>query len=299
MKKYEFDKELKKYAHMYIPIYRPILPFLQSLMSILYKMEKTDDTVEVSKGKMKNLEYLMYIPKKLKSDACILFYHGGGFVFNAAPHHFSLARRLAKEINCKVFFLNYRLAPKHSFPSAAKDCVDFYEFILRNAKELGISTDKIILTGDSAGGNLCAVTTYHAKKNGLQMPKAQMLLYPFLDRRMQSESMKYTDTPMCNSKDMKKYLDLYVGNQSVEDVCYLSPIEANDFSNYPPTYVEVAEFDCLRDEGKKYAQNLKEVGCIVKLHEVKKAMHGYDIAENSNLIKNLMKQRIQFLKENV
>ena len=183
---------------------------------------------------------------------CLFFLHGGGFVFNAAPHHFALARRFTKELQVKTLFVDYRLAPKYKFPTAQNDCLSAYRWVISNAEKLGDDAEKMLVCGDSAGGNLATVLCLMAKDAGLTLPKAQMLLYPFVDRRMNTESyLRYTDTPMCNSKDMEKYLKMYVKNLEATQIPNLSPIEGS-LVGMPPAYIEVAQYDCLRDEGIKY-----------------------------------------------
>lgn len=120
------------------------------------------------------------------------------------------------------------------------------------------------------------------------MPRAQMLLYPVTDRRMKTESMrKYTDTPMCKRGDMEKYFRMYLPTDDLtpDMIPYVSPIEAKSMKGIPDTYIEVAEFDCLYDEGVE-----------VELHETSGTMHGYDIAGNCSLMREYMASRLRFLK---
>lgn len=132
------------------------------------------------------------------------------------------------------------------------------------------------------------------------MPKAQMLLYPVLDCRMQTQSYRlYTDTPMCNTQDMEKYFEMYVGDLekiSTSLVPYISPLEAPSLEERPPTYIETAQYDCLHDEGVQYAQALESNGVPIELHEIKDAMHGYDIARNSLFMDSIMAMRTAYLK---
>lgn len=302
--KYEFHEELKSYANMNVPIIPAIIPVIQKLMRVLYKMEKSDKDVKVSARMIpaadgNKLRLLTYEPvNRQKNMPCMLVIHGGGFAFQAAPHHFGLARKFAKELGCKVFFVDYRLAPKHKFPTAPEDCFCAYKWLLAHAEELEINGEKIAVCGDSAGGNLATVICLMAREQGIQQPKAQMLLYPVTDRRMITNSTKvYTDTPMCNSEDVKKYLQMYVGELEASKIMYLSPIEAENLKGLSEAYIEVAQYDCLHDEGAEYANALQKDGVTVELYEVSGAMHGYDIAEESNLVKECMEKRIWFLKK--
>ena len=304
MSNYEFDEELKAYKNFKTPIIPAMIPVLQVLMSVLYRMEKTDETVEVQRKKVAvedgtKRQMLIYASKDCKENGpAVFFMHGGGFAFQTAPHHFVLARRLAAELKCKVFLVDYRLAPQYRFPYAPKDCFAMYRWVLKNAGKLDIDSKRITVCGDSAGGNLATVVCMMARDCEVQMPCAQVLLYPATDVRMVTESVqKYTDTPMCNSKDMKKYLDMYQNHATTEKYAYFSPMEADDLSGMPPAYVEVAEYDCLHDEGVNYANRLAEAGVEVEVHEVKKAMHGYDIAADSRLVQKCMEMRVAFIRK--
>ena len=164
-KKYSYNKDLRIYSLLNPPVILPLLPVMQFFMKSFYltdlpdkKLTKEKLTVPLSDGK--SINALVYSPSdsKRKNMPCIIFYHGGGFVYNAAPHHFTRAKNLARLTGAKVIFPDYRLAPKHPFPAAVTDAFDAYLFIRKNAFALGIDERKIVLCGDSAGGNLCAVT---------------------------------------------------------------------------------------------------------------------------------------------
>lgn len=301
--KYTFHPDLKPYEKQKAIIDPIVDRALQALMGVQYRMEKDDDNVCVTQYRVPTedgaaVRTLIYTPKDCtQRTPCLLFIHGGGFAFNAAPHHFALARRFTKELQVKTVFVDYRLAPKYKFPAAPNDCLNVYRWILSNADEIGIDTENILVCGDSAGGNLATVLCLMARDFGLPVPKAQMLLYPFVDRRMNTDSCRrYTDTPMCNSKDMRKYIKMYVKDLNTEQIPYLSPLEAPSLSDMPPAYVEVAQYDCLHDEGVNYANALKESGVPVELHEIEAAMHGYDIAQDSGLMNEIMEMRLRFLR---
>ena len=297
MAHYSFEKDLQPYAHFHAPINSFMLALSQKPMGLFYKLEHTDKFVKVSVIKIDNVKVLNYEPvEDVRSGACLLFFHGGGFVFNAAPHHFSLARSFVRELGVKCIFVDYRLAPKYKFPCAVDDCFEVYKWVLSNASELGVDSKQIIVCGDSAGGNLAAVTCLKARDNGLKMPLAQMLLYPVLDHKMQTQSYKlYQNTPMCNSKDMAKYYKFYLKEKVSSPTPYLSPVEADDLTGLPQTYLEVAQYDCLHDEGVSYARALERSGVKVELHEIAGAMHGYDIAKNTNFMQKIMAQRKNYL----
>ena len=304
--KYEFDPELKMFDNMKPPIVPILAPVWQKLMGYLYHMEKSNPNMAVTKLLIpaedgSSIQAMEYAPWNVPEHApCLLFLHGGGWVYRGSPHHFVLAHRFAMHLNCKVIFVDYRLAPIYKFPIAVEDCFTVYQWVLEHAESLNIDPARIAVCGDSAGGNLSAVLCLMARDKGIQMPRAQMLLYPVTDYRMETESYRtYTDTPMCNSRDMEKYYKMYVNKKKLEHMplAYLSPMEADTLEGLPAAYVEVAQYDCLRDEGIAYGQALRKAGVQAEIHETKNAMHGYDIAVNSKLTKEHMKRRIHFLRE--
>ena len=131
----------------------------------------------------------------------------------------------------------------------------------------------------------------------LLKPLNSKLLYPVLDRRMKTESYRqFTDTPMCNSRDMEKYFAMYAPGALSAPREYLSPAESASLRGLPPAYIETAEFDCLRDEGEAYALRLESEGVPCERHEIKSAMHGYDIAVDSDLLRTVMALRLRFLR---
>lgn len=304
-KNYDFHPDLRTFEKMKPPVIPAIIPGLQKLMRVLYHLEKSDEKVSVSKFHVPakddaKMRVLIYEPKaSVQNPPCLLFFHGGGFVYNASPHQFRLARSFAEMAGCTTILVDYRLAPDYKFPTAAEDCFAVYRWVLGNSDELGIDPNRITVCGDSAGGNLSFSVCLMARGHRIPMPRAQMLLYPVTDRRMKTESMrKYTDTPMCKRGDMEKYFRMYLPTDDLtpDMIPYVSPIEAESLKGIPDTYIEVAEFDCLHDEGVELAHRLKDEGVAVELHETSGTMHGYDIAGNCSLMREYMASRLRFLK---
>lgn len=301
--KYIYHDDLKKYSKFYVPISKFSLPFLQLVMKSLYAFEKSNKKFTVKKEKIKsfdnkNIKVLVYTPKDIQlNDSCLYYIHGGGYVFNSAPHHFKLAKQMALKLKCKLVFVDYRLAPKYKFPTALKDCYEVYKWIINN-KELNINPSKIIIAGDSAGGNLSLTTTFMAHDNNLVLPKCLVLLYPVTTHGYKTESyLKYNDTPMCNSKDGEKYDKLYYPRPLEELKEYANLVDLEIFDDFPPTYIEVAQYDCLHDDGVLFYNKLVNKNMICKFYEVKDAMHGYDIAIGSKLIDELIEKRIEFINK--
>jgi acetyl esterase/lipase len=227
-----------------------------------------------------------------KTDACLLYCHGGGYAFPAAPYQYKLARIYAQQVGCRVLFPDYRLAPEYPFPAAVDDCFAAYRWLLEMAEGSGIA-----VCGDSAGGTLSMAVCLRALDEGLPAPCAQLLTYPAVGNAGETESLRrYTDTPMCNSRDMDIYGAWYVQDEAAGKLAYRSPIEAESFAGIPMTYIETAEFDALRDGAILYAEKLRSAGIEVELHNTKGTVHGYDMMLKSGIVKELIEKRTGFLK---
>ena len=246
------------------------------------------------------IELFILTPKGLTEPApCLLHIHGGGFVFEGSSGHFRLAMAYAKEARCKVVFVRYRLAPKHPFPVPQEDCYAALCWVVDHADELAIDRERIGITGDSAGGTLTVTTCMMARDRGAAVqPLFQLLVFPWLDGRNNSESYRrYTDTPMWNSTLSKKVGPIMNPDPTSTPLAYHSPVEADNFSHLPPAYIEVAEFDCLHDDGVLYAELLKEAGIEVVFHEAKGTMHGFDTVWKAPTTQRMVAKRIAYIKQ--
>lgn len=300
---YPIHPDFKRWTKMNPPLNKVMVPIIQKLMGPLFALEKSTDTLTVEKVNIPvdendSIRAILYSPKDVEDNApCLVYYHGGGFVLPAAPYHYSLAREYAERVKCKVLFVDYRLAPKYQFPVAPEDSYAAYMWVLENAKKLGIDPNRIAVAGDSAGGQLATVVSLMARDRNQPIPRGQMLIYPAAGN-VETESVKeFVDTPMCNSRDMVKYANFYRPDPTVGENTYASPIEADTLENLPETYVETAEFDCLRDGGILYADRLKESGVSTELYNTKGTMHGYDIVLDSPIVRESVDHRVAFLKK--
>lgn len=228
---------------------------------------------------------------------CLLYFHGGGFGYRAAPYHKKLAMRYAKELGCKVLFPDYHLLPDFPYPAAKEDALNCYRFLCQNAAQLGIHPHRIAVGGDSAGAVLA---TYVAEQDWgfLPSPCGQMLVYPVLDAGQTTDSVRrYSDTPMWNSKNNAKMWNWYLAGASKEQRLAASPMTAPLVKAIPPTYLETAQFDCLHDEGLLYARRLKQQGASVTIYETQGTIHGYDFCLHSNITQQSIRHRLNFLKK--
>ena len=264
---------------------------------------KSNDKVTVEKRQIKSYDgydLTVYVisPRGIKEPCpCLVNFHGGGFVFEGAPHHYRLAMLYAQKAECKAIYVKYRLAPKYKYPVAFEDCFAALKWTYENADELGIAPDNIGVGGDSAGGTLAAAVCHMNKDRQTNIPiRFQLLAYPFLDIRNSSESAKkYKDTPMWNSRLSDKVKPLILSGYTDKPV-YLSPVEIENLSGLPEAYIETCEFDCLHDDGISYNKLLMENGIKTELFETSGTMHGYDIVLKAPVTLKAINKRTEYMK---
>jgi acetyl esterase len=219
----------------------------------------------------------VYTPKKLRQKdglaPCLVFLHGGGFVIGNLDSHDVVCRKLAHEGEMIVISVDYRLAPEHRFPAAPEDAVTATKWVAANAKQLGIDASRIIVGGDSAGGNLAAVTALALRDSGVKLA-GQLLIYPCTDFRMNHPSHSEPETSILLTHSVIKwFIDHYMGDADRND-WRASPARAK-LEGLPPAYVLVAGADPLRDEGNEYAEKLKAAGVPVTYRYFPGQFHGF------------------------
>ena len=197
----------------------------------------------------------------------IMFFHGGGFTIGRVEDYQQFCCWLSDHLDMPVFSVDYRLAPEHQFPAWVEDVTGAWRWLTTNAPELGIDVARLGVMGDSAGGNLSAVTALQARDMALRLPAAQCLIYPSTDQRRQSPSHTELGEGFgLDNATMDFFCEHYLKPiRDIEDP-RISPLLAKDLSGLPPAVV-VTCTDPLRDEGKAYADRLEDAGVsVARLH---------------------------------
>lgn len=240
------------------------------------------------------IEVGIYRPKGISGALpCIFLIHGGGFALAAGDYHREILCDYVRSAACVGIDIDYHLLPAYPWPAAFDDCKAVWRWIGENALSLGIDPSRIALCGDSAGGALVAGLTQYLRDSGATRPVFQALICPVLDSRMETESMRlYDDTPLWNAKSTRAMWDMYLEyDDPGPEAVYASPGTHPDVKELPPAYIEVSEFDCLRDEGIAYARRLEEAGVPVTLVETKGTIHAFELAKQSEYRNKLLDER--------
>jgi len=199
----------------------------------------------------------IYTPEGTGPFPVVVYFHGGGWTIGSIETHDPVTRRLAHEAGAIVVSVEYRLAPEHPFPAAADDALAAFDWVAANAASIGGDPSKLVVAGDSAGGNLAAVAAIHARDQGTPVA-LQVLIYPSVDQRQEWPSYEENaEGPFLTHETMVWFKEQY----AAEPLDWrASPIAADDLSNLAPALVVTGQYDPLRDEGKAYAEKLEDAG---------------------------------------
>lgn len=208
-----------------------------------------------------------YVPPGIATPSpAIVFFHGGGHVVGDLDSYDRTVRYIAAQLRARVVSVDYRCAPEHRFPVAALDCIAAYRWVLEHATKIGIDPSRIGVMGDSAGGNLSAVVAMAARDEGFAAPKVQCLVYPVVDLRLVSPSIRDLGEGFGLTETLIRWFENhYVGNDPARTNALGSPLLAESHASLAPAIITVAGFDPLHDEGVDYAGKLAAAGVPVTL----------------------------------
>jgi acetyl esterase len=204
----------------------------------------------------------------------LLWLHGGGWCVGDLDGFDRVCRSLCNSSGAVVVSVDYRLAPEHPYPAAVEDADAAVTWAgSHGAAQLGFDPARVAIGGDSAGGNLAAVTARHAP----DALRAQLLVYPVLDAAMDTASYaEFGDLDLLSADSVAFCWTTYLGDlerRGAEPDA--SPLRAVELAGLPAAYVAVAGHDVLRDEGIAYARALEAVGVPVTLEEYEDMPHGF------------------------
>lgn len=204
----------------------------------------------------------------------LLFIHGGGWKNGSVDSHDGSVRMFANLSRINIVSINYRKAPEHPYPAGLNDCEAGLRWVIDEGAQHGLDTKHIMVSGESAGGNLAAALAHRAARDGIELA-GQVLIYPATDALMESESYKQFATGyMLEAAGMDDNYSAYSPDAAMRAHPEISPLYADDFTAQPPGFVATCGCDVLRDEGRAYATRLISSGVDVEFVEYEGALHG-------------------------
>ncbi len=188
-----------------------------------------------------------------------------------------LHRPLCRGAGCIVISVGYRLAPEHRFPAAPDDCLAATRWAAGHAAELGADPARLVVAGDSAGGNLAAVTALRIRDEGGPLLCGQLLIYPVAGYHTPPTPsyLANADGYLLTRAMMIWFWGHYLNHPDEAGDPYAAPLAAPDLAGLPPALVITAEFDPLRDEGERYAERLHAAGVPAVFSRYDGMIHGF------------------------
>ncbi|QSZ66343.1 alpha/beta hydrolase [Methanofollis aquaemaris] len=241
-------EEVQKARAMSAEAKKPVLDALRSHM-------ESAETEEIA-----GVPVLVITPTNATSaDPIAIYIHGGDWIFNSAEY--PIAYLFAEDLGLTVYSVDYRLAPDHPYPAPLDDCYTVYESLIKEHDPA-----KIVVMGDSAGGNLALATMVRAHENDLPMPAALALLSPAVDLTGGSDSLYTNDglDPVLSQETLLTGFAIYAAGHDRTDPL-LSPLYANYSADYPPTLVVTGTRDLLLSECSRIHRKMTHDGVDAEL----------------------------------
>lgn len=206
----------------------------------------------------------------------IVYIHGGGWVLCSLDTHDNTCRNLCAGVGAVVVSIDYRMAPEYRFPVATDDCLAAARWVADHAGQLGIDANRLMVGGDSAGGNLSAVTALRIRDEGGPNLAGQMLIYPVTDDIAAGfpSYSEFAEGFGLTADDMAWFWEHYVPDPALRSHPHASPLRADSLAGLPPAIVLTAGCDVLRDEGEAYAGRLAAAGVTLDFRRYEGLHHG-------------------------
>jgi acetyl esterase/lipase len=240
----------------------------------------TFDSCYLTRSDGSRMRVCIYEPKHKQDNLPgILWLHGGGYAIGAPEYSSPLVTRLMKTRPCVVIAPDYRLSPQAPYPAALEDAYEVLLWMKKEAKNLSINPQQIIVGGESAGGGLCAALCLYARDKKEVNIAFQMPVYPMLDDRMITPSSQHNVAPGWNSKSNYNAWKMYLGDLFETDQvpAYAAPARETNYQGLPPTITYVGDLETFKDETIQFVENLKKANVPVLFRLYPGAFHAFDI----------------------
>jgi acetyl esterase/lipase len=209
-----------------------------------------------------------------------LFIHGGGWVLGDYPTHRRMVRDLVLESGAAAVFVNYTPTPDAVFPQQINEIYAALKWVAENGDEINVDGKNLAVVGNSVGGNMTSVMGLMAKEKGGPEIKFQIMMWPIVDADFETESYKeFGEKRFLSSSLMKWMYDMYIPEPEKRKDIHASPLQATteQLKGLPPTLMQVAESDILRDEGEAYGRKLDEAGVPVTVTRYDGMIHDFGL----------------------
>lgn len=242
--------------------------------SALEPVAKVEDCVV--EGTNGPITVRLFSPKAEGPLPIIVFLHRGGWVYGSLDESEGICRKLANKTGAIVAAVEYSLSPESKYPVPLQDCYDATKWLSENAASLSGDSSKVILCGESAGGNLAAAVALMANDKKEFSVAGQLLIYPVLTSKLNKKH--YDDSPdkaLLSYENMQFFWDMYLNPTADKTDPYISPLDSQNFNDLPQCMMVTAEHDALKHEGKSYQEALQASGVPVEAKCYRGVIHGF------------------------
>lgn len=209
-----------------------------------------------------------------------MFFHGGGWVLGDYPTHARLIRDLVVNSGAVAVYVGYTPSPEAKYPTAIDQAYAATQWVGEHGKEINVDSSRLAVAGNSVGGNMAAVVALKAKEAGTPRLSFQLLLWPVTDASFETASYKqFAQGHFLTKPMMQWFWDSYTTDPKQRAERFASPLQATteQLKGLPPTLIQTAEFDVLRDEGEAYARKLDAAGVTVTAVRYNGMIHDYGL----------------------
>jgi acetyl esterase/lipase len=209
-----------------------------------------------------------------------MYFHGGGWVIGDFPTHERLIRDLVVRSGAAAIYVDYTRSPEAKYPTAVNQAYAATKWVAENGKKIGVDGSRLAVAGNSAGGNIATVVSLKAKAAGTPKLKFQLLFWPVTDASFNNSSyQEFAQGHFLTKNMMTWFWDNYTTDQNQRNEIYASPLRATleQLKGLPPTLIQTAEKDVLRDEGEAYGRKLNQAGVEVTTTRYNGMVHDYGL----------------------
>jgi len=209
-----------------------------------------------------------------------MFFHGGGWVLGDFPTHERLVRDLVNESGAAAVFVNYTPSPEAHYPVAITQAYEATKWVAEHGAEIGVDGKRLALVGNSVGGNMVAAVALQAKQNKTPAIRYDVMLWPVTDANFDDASYKQFANGYFLTRNMMKWFwDNYTTSEKDRNSILASPLRATkeELAGLPPTLIQTAELDVLRDEGEAFGRKLDAAGVPVTVTRYNGMIHDFGL----------------------
>ena len=232
-----------------------------------------------------------------------MFFHGGGWVLGDYPTHERLVRDLVAGSGAVAVFVNYTPSPEAGYGVAINEAYAATRWVAEHGAQIGVDGKRLAVAGNSVGGNMAAVISLMAKQKGAPALRSQVLLWPVTDANFDTPSyQQFADGHFLTRNMMTWFWDNYTHDADARREIYASPLQASveQLTGLPPTLIQTAEFDVLRDEAEAYGRKLDAAGVAVKTVRYNGMIHDFgllNVLSEVPAVRSALEQAAQELKQ--